>query len=335
MSVQEQIVRQPEFVEQRSEQLLASVFGDPNATKQPGESDAAFNLRKFGISGVAQPIPAQQLAGFTQDQLAGMESIRQGIGAFQPFLDRASADLGTASLTGALSGTTLAGAQERFDPTTMVDPYMNQYNTAVIDEIRRQGDISQAKLAGQATQQGTFGGSRFGVASAELEKGILGQIGLASQRAFDTALKASMAGQESQQRRQLAAGANLAKTALTQGRTAALTGGIGQLTSQLGLQDARQQLGIGQLQQQLGQASLDVARRNELARQQEPFRRVQFASDILRGVPSGQTTYTRVPTENPFLQYAGLGIAGLSGLSAFGDAFPNNSFMQALGAPQG
>ena len=70
MSVQESIVRQPEFVEQRSEQLLASVFGDPNATKQPGESDAAFNLRKFGISGVSQPIPAQQLAGFSQDQLA-------------------------------------------------------------------------------------------------------------------------------------------------------------------------------------------------------------------------------------------------------------------------
>ena len=61
MSVQEQIVRQPEFIENRSEQLLASVFGDPNATQQAGESDAAFNLRKFGISGVAEhPLTSAQ-----------------------------------------------------------------------------------------------------------------------------------------------------------------------------------------------------------------------------------------------------------------------------------
>ncbi len=53
--VQEQ--RQAPFIEKRSEQLLASVFGDPNAVQSPGESDAAFQYRKFGLSGVQNPVP--------------------------------------------------------------------------------------------------------------------------------------------------------------------------------------------------------------------------------------------------------------------------------------
>ena len=49
MAVEETRVRQPEFIEKRSEQLLKSVFGDPDAVQQSGESDADFNLRKFGL----------------------------------------------------------------------------------------------------------------------------------------------------------------------------------------------------------------------------------------------------------------------------------------------
>ena len=42
------INRQPEYIEKRTEQLLASVYGDPNATRNQGESEEDFNLRKFG-----------------------------------------------------------------------------------------------------------------------------------------------------------------------------------------------------------------------------------------------------------------------------------------------
>ncbi len=328
----EQIVRQPPYIEERGEQLLASVFGDPNAVQQAGETDEAFKYRKFGLSGVSQPVPAQQLAGFTQPQLQAFQAAQQGIGAFQPFLNLGTAQAMDAATTAGVAGQTIAGATEGFDPSTMVDPYMNQYNTYVMDEIRRQGDIAKTKLAGQATMGGAFGGSRYAVQEAELDKGIAGQIGLASQKAFDSALKAAMAGQESQERRELMAGQQLGNLAKTQGQLGGIFGGFGQLQQGLQGQDVKSLLGIGGLQQQMGQAGLDVARSNMLQAQQEPFRRMQFASDILRGVPSGQTTYTTVPTTNPLLQYAGLGIAGLSGLSAFGDAFPNNSFMQALGA---
>ena len=44
----EQTVRQAPYIEARSEQLLASLFGDPNAVQEQGESDADFKLRRFG-----------------------------------------------------------------------------------------------------------------------------------------------------------------------------------------------------------------------------------------------------------------------------------------------
>ena len=78
--IQEQ--RQAPFIEKRSEQLLASVFGDPNAVQSPGESDAAFQYRKFGLSGVQNPVPGQQLAGFTAPQTQAFNLAQQGIGGY-------------------------------------------------------------------------------------------------------------------------------------------------------------------------------------------------------------------------------------------------------------
>ena len=308
--IQEQ--RQAPFIEKRSEQLLASVFGDPNAVQSPGESDAAFNLRKFGLSGVSNPIPGQQLAGFTAPQTSAFGLAQAGVGSYADELAKARAMTDTGGITSQFAGTSLAGGMDKFDPT-MVDPYMNKYNEFVTAEIQRQGDIAKNKLAGQATTGGVFGGSRYGIQQAELDKGIASQIGMQSAKNFENALKASMGAFESGERRDLMGGQQLANLAKTQGQLGALQGGLGQLEQSLLGQDVKGLLGIGGMQQQMGQAGLDIARRNQIEAQQEPFKRVQFASDILRGVPSSGTTYTQQPSTNPLLQYAGLGIAGLSG----------------------
>ena len=60
--------RQAPYIEKRSEQLLASVFGDPNAVKKDGETEEAFQLRKLGRAGIAQQIPGYEFAGFTPEQ---------------------------------------------------------------------------------------------------------------------------------------------------------------------------------------------------------------------------------------------------------------------------
>lgn len=326
--IQEQ--RQAPFIEKRSEQLLASVFGDPNAVKQPGESDSAFQYRKFGLSGVQNPVPGQQLAGFTAPQTAAFNLAQSGVGGYADELAKAGAYTDMGGITSQFAGTSLAGGMDKFDPSKMVDPYMNQYNDFVTAEIQRQGDMAKNKLAGQATKAGVFGGSRYGVQEAELDKGIASQIGMQSQKNFENALKAAMSGFESGERRDLMGGQQLANLAKTQGQLGALQGGLGQLEQSLLGQDVKGLLGIGGMQQQMGQAGLDIARKNQIEAQQEPFKRVQFASDILRGVPSSGTTYTQQPATNPLLQYAGLGIAGLSGLGAFGEAFPNSPFTSFL-----
>ena len=75
------------------------------------------------------------------------------------------------------------------------------------------------------------------------------------------------------------------------------------------------------MQQQLGQAQLEAQRQQQLMAQREPFTRLGFASDILRGTPSGGISYIQEPGTSPFAQALGLGIAGLGALGQFGQGF--------------
>ena len=113
---------------------------------------------------------------------------------------------------------------------------------------------------------------------------------------------------------------------------AATQAGLGQLGQQLGGEDINRLLGLGQLTQQFGfegpegafvpgQAQIEAARATTLAEQKEPFERTAFASDILRGVPSSQITYTQQPTPSALQQALGLGIAGLGAYGAAGGTF--------------
>ena len=131
--IQEQ--RQAPFIEKRSEQLLSSVFGDPNAVQSPGESDSAFQYRKFGLSGVQNPVPGQQLAGFTAPQTQAFNMAQQGIGGYGNELAKAGTMTDMGGITSALAGQSIAGGMDKFDPSSMVDPYMNQYNDFVTAEI--------------------------------------------------------------------------------------------------------------------------------------------------------------------------------------------------------
>jgi hypothetical protein len=309
-----QIQRQPPYIEKRAEQLLASVFGDPSATRRDGESLEDFNLRKFGRAGIAQAIPAFQFAGFTPEQQRAFGLASQNVGSYAPALAQgmATSNLGVAGLL---------GGTQAFQPSSsqaFMDPYQQNVTQQALAELDRQGQQARNRLAGQATRAGVFGGSRFGVQEAELDRNL---SDIKSRRVFEDlsrnfqqAQRAAMGAQEAQQRRQLMAGQQL-------GNLGRVQAGLGALGSQLGMQDVQSLLGIGGMQQQLGQARLEADRAQQLAAQQEPFRRLTFASDILRGVPSGQIAYTQQPSTNPFAQALGLGIAGLGALGQFGQGF--------------
>ena len=74
--------------------------------------------------------------------------------------------------------------------------------------------------------------------------------------------------------------------------------------------DIQQQLQGGQLQRDIAQKGLEAQRATEVARQAEPFQRVEFAKGIMTALPTtaSQITATTGPGANPLAQAAGAGI---------------------------
>jgi len=305
--------RQAPFIEDRAEQLLATTFGIPIApgemvpAKLPNETDEEYLLRIRGLAGVPQTVPAQQIAPLTQAQQTAVAKAQEGLGAYQPFLDAASTTVGAG--LGAIG----AGVQQ-LDPSqvsTFMDPYQQQVTQQALAELDRQAAMQGQRTAAEAVAAGAFGGSRFGVREAE-EARNLAQV--KSQRIFEDLSRNFLQAQQAQARTAQQLG-QLGVQTLQAGQAQV---GLGEAGQRLGGVDINRLLSVGGVQQQQQQNILEAARRTELARQQEPFRRVGFASDVLRGVPSSQVQFTQQPAPSLFQQVAGLGIAGLSTLGALG-----------------
>jgi len=346
--VYQSVTRQPPYIENRTEQLLASVFGDPNATINQGESEEDFNLRKFGRAGISQPIPGFQFAGFTPEQQQAFGLASSGIGSYAPYLQQAQQQAGLGATTQAIGAGTMAqaspylqGAAQSYDPTSaqaFMDPYQQNVTQEALKEYERQADIARTGLATSAQKAGAFGGSRMGVQEAELDRNL---ADIKSRRVFEDmsrnyqqAQGASMGSFADQQQRQLAAGQGLGQLGqgfgqlgLSQASVGKTQAGLGALGQQMGQADIQSLLGIGGMQQQLGQAQMEANRQQQLMAQREPYTRLGFASDILRGVPSGSIGYTQQPQTNPYAQALGLGIAGLGAMGQFGQGGGWSGFM--------
>ena len=309
-----QFQRQAPFIEDRVDKLLASVFGIPQIG-EPGDPD--FREGQEGLAGRATTIPAFEVAGLSPQQQAAIKRAQEGLGAYQPFLDAAGTTIGTG--LGALSA-----AQQTLDPnqiSTFMDPFQQQVTQEALKELDRQAEMQSQRTAAEAVAAGAFGGSRFGVREAE-EARNLAQV--KSQRIFEDLSRNFLQAQQAQARTAQQLGTLGTQTLqAAQGQA-----GLGQLGQQLASRDIDRLLGLGQLTQQFGfvdpttqafvpgQAQIEAARATTLAEQKEPFERVAFASDILRGVPSSQITYSQSPSPSLLQQVAGLGIAGLG---AFGN----------------
>ena len=352
--VYQSVTRQPPYIENRTEQLLASVFGNPTAERRKDESGAFteteedFNLRKFGRAGISQPIPGFQFAGFTPEQQQAFGLASSGIGSYAPYLQQAQQQAGLGATTQAIGAGTMAqaspylqGAAQSYDPTSaqaFMDPYQQNVTQEALKEYERQADIAKTGLATSAQKAGAFGGSRMGVQEAELDRNL---ADIKSRRVFEDmsrnyqqAQGASMGSFADQQQRQLAAGQGLGQLGqgfgqlgLSQASVGKTQAGLGALGQQMGQADIQSLLGIGGMQQQLGQAQMEANRQQQLMAQREPYTRLGFASDILRGVPSGSIGYTQQPQTNPYAQALGLGIAGLGAMGQFGQGGGWSGFM--------
>ena len=300
MAVQESIskVGVPTYISERQQQLLNTMFGAQGA---PG-----------GLLGQALKVPDQQVVGFTPTQTAAMQMAGQGIGAFQPYLDAATAAQTAALGTVGAGAQTLAGAQ--YEPTAermaqFMDPYQQNVTQDALREMDRQGAMAQNQLAGQAVGAGAFGGSRYGIQQAEMGRNLQD---IKSRRIFEDMSR------NYQQAVGAMQAANAARTQQAQGfaNLGNVASGIGQRTGALGqaqqaaqAQDVSQLMGIGGMQQQLQQQGFNTGYQNQLNAMMEPYRRLSYGQQMLQGLaPMGGTTQQTIapmPTTNPYVQAAG------------------------------
>jgi hypothetical protein len=127
-------------------------------TKAAGETDAGFKARQDAAR--AFEVRQQNLAGLAptvadQDKLQerAQELATQGVGSFQPFLDRAQAATGPQAFQQFMS------------------PYQQQVMDASLAEFDRNAQMQQQQISDQAVASGAFGGGREGVMQAEYQAG--------------------------------------------------------------------------------------------------------------------------------------------------------------------
>jgi hypothetical protein len=302
-------------------------------------------------------LPEQQIAGFSPLQEAGFELAQAegGIGGYQPYLTTGAATLGTGLGTlGTGLGTlgqapsaiqaaqaAISGTGGLFAPSDL-SAYMNPYQQDVIDttmaELNRQGDIARNQLAAQGVGAGAYGGSRFGIQGAELDRNLqdararaLAQL---NQQNYGQALQAAQTAYENQQRRQQQQsqlyggiaqlyGGLAGQQAGIGAQQAAIGGqqlGAGQFAQTAGLKDLTATQQLGQQQQALQQSILDAERGNLQRQLYEPYSRLSYLSDIYKGAPSTQTSLGSMTAPTPpqpsMLQQIGSFGTGLLGTAA-------------------
>jgi hypothetical protein len=206
-----------------------------------------------------------------------------------------------AAQTGVGAGTVQQGIQQIQGAAApigaqQISQYLNPYQQYVTGEIARQGQMMQNQLSANAVRSGAFGGGREGVAQAELANRTLGQIGMAQQQGFNTALGAA----QRQQQVGLAAGQQL--------------GALGAGQQQMAQADLQQLMGAGGVQRQLAQQALDAQRATTLQQQYEPYQRAEFLANLYAAGPKTQSGVTMgtQPTTSPLAQAVGTGIGAFA-----------------------
>ena len=278
-----------------------------------GKQISALTSLPMDTSKFAPTVAAQdplQTAAYTQATDA-----TTGLGAYQPFLTKATtaADAATA-LTGTGAGTG-AGSIASY-----MSPYQSDVMSTALAEFDKQAAIRQQSISDAALGvPGAYGGGREGVLQSEYQS---------TSDKNRAALQAGLLQQGFQQAQQ-ARQQDFARQQGLAGLQSTLGGGAQQL--------AQQQIsGLGTLggaQQAQSQAVLDAQRQAAQTAAYEPYQRLgtygSGVASLISGYPSGQQTMT--PSASPLQTALGVG-TGLAGI--YGGLTGKNPF-QAIGSAVG
>ena len=261
----------------------------------------------------AEPVgglPDLIAAGIDPLQALAATQAQAGVGAYQPFITA-----GQEALTaGQLASQQGIGA---YDPSTVAS-FFNPFEQAVVEQterdLARQGQIQQNILTAKAGGMGAFGG-RAALERAEIGRNILEQQARSTaqlrQQGYSQAQQQAMNAFEQARRRDLT-------QAQLQGKFGTQLGALGELQSNLQGKDIALLSALGKEQRGIEQQRLTAEQGTALQNIYEPYQRLGFYSDILRGAPSTQQTLSVATAPEPSLlnQIVGGGIAGLNVASA-------------------
>jgi len=279
--------------------MLDFLFGSKQASQ---DSQTEIKLPEYmekaaeSLVATAGDVAKEDFIPYTGPRLAGLSDIEKQ--AMQQA--QGQRGIGQIQQGQAYTAATAAGAPA----LDSMGGYMTDYNKNVADiaarQMRDQSAIEQQNIAAQSAAVGGFGGSRQAILEAERQKNLQQGIGdlytKAQADAYQTALSASQADRQSQ-----------LQSALGMSTTSAAQ-------QQSGQADIQQQMGLGGLQRGMDQQALDLGYSTFMQERDYPKQQLGFYSDILRGVPTGETrNYTGPAVQQPslFSQAMGLGIQGL------------------------
>jgi hypothetical protein len=263
-----------------------------------------------------QPYTGEQVAQFSPLQQQSYDYAKQMTSA--PQLQDATSLAGMAGLGG-------LNAQYTFNPSNFTaanaQSMMNPYTDVMDASARRNAAIAQQQQQAQAAQRGAFGGSGDYLMRAQGNADLQRQLGQNQYNAFQNAQQQyNTQNQQNAQQQQF--GANLGMQGLNtalQGANALGSLGQTQFAQNVGLTGLQNQLGLQQQQQ--AQNVLNTNYQNFMAEQNDPYKRLGFYSDIVRGAPlmqTGSSVYQPSPTAMQNLTSLGLGAYGLNSLFGTG-----------------
>jgi len=274
----------------------------PSTTTQIVREAPGIEERKIELLDLARQV-AQKPVAIPAERVAGLDALeRSGIAA--------AGRTGVGAPTVASGIGSIAGAMRAAQAGPNISQFLNPFQSFVTNEILRQGQQMQNRLAGQAVRAGAFGGGREGIQQAELQARTLENVGRAQAQGFGTALDAA----QNQQRLEAQTGLSGAQALAGLGRTQAA---LGQQQQQMAQSDINQLMAAGGVQRQLAQAALDAQRRTQLQQAFEPFQRIGFLSNVYASGPKSQSQIemATAPQTNPLAQSVGTGLGAFQAFS--------------------
>tara|TARA_R110000868_G_C10896098_1_gene763956 strand:- start:295 stop:1275 length:981 start_codon:yes stop_codon:yes gene_type:complete len=275
-----------------------------------------------------------RLAGFAPDQTAGFGITRNIAARGTPQTEAAGQIAGAAAARGfASSGYRANPIEQSSFGSEQAEQYMSPYMQQVIDRQKASAvqDYQEGRPSREteAIKAGAFGGYRQGIQEGVAQRGLGRQLsdieGAGRQKAFEQAQgqferdrTASMQAQtQTEQQRLQAAQYGLSGAGLGL-QSAQSMGQLEAMGQGLGMQQADALQRQGGAQQNLQQQALDVSYQDFLTQRDYERNRINFMSNILRGVPiTPETASRQYSNPNPLTQVAGLGIAGLGAYNQY------------------